>query len=220
MLVVVVLFTATVIVLGVFLYESGRPALLSCGVRDFRAILNITPWPANRAKLVRNFNSSASGLVYFEGSGELETGDSDTTLLFHQNSLFAYVSGLEVPSLVLVLELEPGNRLAKSLLFVKAVDEQWQGENLSLEQWKADGQVDEAFWIEALVPYLVANSGKTLFSAPQFNVPSNWTGPIDTIQLPLASAVSRLSKTDPEVALLRSVAVAASNAHNNLMRAM
>ena len=181
--VLVLVLILSVILLGVALRQSLRPSLLHCNVPNFRSLLKVVPWKSNRRKLISSFDVSLSGLVYVAASPPLQTGDSDTELLFHQNSLFAYLCGVELPDLVLVMEIAPNRVLLRTLLFVKMIDEQWQGENLSLEQWKVEADVDECFWVSSLGSYLTGKSGNNdtvLYTLPQYNVPSNWSGIINT----------------------------------------
>ena len=222
--VVVGLLAVTLLVLVIVwaTSPSAAPLLPRCGVADYRDVLAVAPWPANRAQLLQwlsaNMTAEEHGVVLMFGNPEQLTGDGDTSLLFRQNSQFLYTVGYsEVPDLALAVDVRSG----RATLFVTPLDEVWNGENLSLEQWAQKAFVDAAADIAALPLFLGASSGgATLFLLPGVAAPSNWTGAVDSARLLPALSKSRAVKTAAELDLMGRVAAAASSAHTAVMRGL
>ncbi len=125
----------------------------------------------------------------------------------------------EVPDLVLALDVRSG----RATLFITPLDEVWNGENLSLEQWAQKAKVDEARYVASLPAFLAAGSsggGATLFVLPGVAGPTNWTGAVDSARLVAALGKSRVVKTPGELDLMQRVATAASSAHAAVMRGL
>jgi Xaa-Pro aminopeptidase len=201
---------------------TPAPLLPQCSVANYRDILAVAPWQDNRAQLLQlliaNMTAQERGVALLYGNSEQSTGDGDTTVLFRQNSNFLYLVGYsEVPDLVLAMDVRTG----RTTLFVTPLDEVWNGENLSLEQWAQKARVDATEYISALPDFLGSNSaGGTLFVLPGVAVPSNWTGAVDATRLDAALGKSRVVKTAGELDIMQRVATAASGAHEAVMRGL
>jgi hypothetical protein len=151
---------------GYAILHHASPVLPHCGVDNYESILNLAPWTENRVSLVGAFNASKPpGFAFFVGNSPLVTGDSDTTLLFRQDSDFLYVCGIELPNLYLAIDLANG----MTTLFVTPLDEIWNGVNLTPAQWTAQENVNQTLTAPGdFASFLEARAGQTVIESAVF----------------------------------------------------
>ncbi|KAJ3221698.1 hypothetical protein HK099_003221 [Clydaea vesicula] len=159
-------------------------------------LLQYTPLtPAHRnnvfSKMVQH-----SGLVYLRGGVTQERLNTDTEINFRQESMFFYLTGVQVAGYELILDLST----KKSLLFIPRTDadhEVWCGKSPTLQDCKEKYLVDEVYYVDEIEAFLEKAS---------------------EIHFSIAITESRVIKSEGEIAILREAARISGEAHIALMK--
>lgn len=189
---------------------------------------------AARRKTVSMMNGkgAASGLIFVQGGSQLTQYDSDTEIVFRQDSWFNYLFGVKEAGFFGAIDLAT----AKSTLFMPRLPEvykMWMGSIHPPEHFKELYDVDEVLYTESLGDFLRANSsqesrihvlhgtnsdsGKTIHP-PQFDGHEAFTAELDTSLLYHTLATARVTKSAEELEAMRYASFVASNAHVQVMR--
>ncbi len=190
---------------------------------------------SSRAKLcgIMNDRSIAAGVVVIKGGVDQCQYDSDTELLFRQDSWFQYLFGVKEPGMYGAIDVATG----KCCLFIPQLSDSyeiWCGKIHSPDVFKVSYAVDEvlfidniATWVESHVGagklYLLqgVNSDSGLSSTPAtFSGDSVYheKGLVDLDNLHHALSTARVTKSASELHVMRYCAWVASNAHVEVMR--
>ena len=215
-------------VLGTFIYlavsdsAAPVPGLIQCPDNDVNVYTAAkTVWLRNRASLREALKDYTKGFVFLVGNSVQETGDSDTALLFRQESNFMYCSGAELPDCYIAMDLATGY----TTFFYSFLDEVWNGVNLTPEQWTQTLLVNETLLAGALPTFLKtrADEGDVMYTLGRYNstTESMYPAPLRNVNvLEGALLAARAIKNFDEIAIIRQVSESASLAHNALMRAV
>lgn len=194
---------------------------------------------AARKKLVGLMNGKgfSGGIVLLQGGSDQNQYDTDTELLFRQDSWFNYLFGVKEPGLFGALSLSTG----KSTLFIPRLPDEyriWCGEILPPSTYKASYAVDEVVYLEDLFDWINTaleqeGEGSKLHLMKGVNSDSGIeakpaafpgveklyeSGTAETGALYDTLALCRVIKSAEEIEAMRYVALVASNAHVEVMR--
>eukprot|EP01031_Cornospumella_fuschlensis_P032557 gene32557-39367_t len=193
----------------------------------------------SRAKLVNLFREHGinSGVVLLEGGDQQYQYDSDTELVFRQDSWFQYLFGVKESGVFGAISLSTG----KAVLFIPRLPKEylvWCGEIYPPSHFVTSYGVDDAAYTDEMVAWLenaVAsegagskvhvmegeNSDSGLMAKPaKFKGDQKFwdDGLMETGHLFNHLAKCRVTKNEEEVQLMHYCAVIASNAHVEVMR--
>lgn len=212
---------------GVFQKGTGRS-------RTLAVPMSIHASSRNKLMDLLSANYDAtSGLVLLQGGEEQCVYDSDTELVFRQDSWFHYLFGVKEPGMFGLLDLES----RKSILFIPRLGDEyriWCGEIHSSQSFKLSYNVDEVYYTDEIDDYMAKanlspskklyllngiNSDSGLQSkVADFPSISSYLPLIDNSKLHHALSSARVLKSDYEVEVMRYCAWVASNAHVECMR--
>lgn len=193
----------------------------------------------NRSKLsaaMRQYLQSQglpiNGVILLQGGEEQTQYCSDTTILFRQESYFAYLFGVKEPGFYGAMDISTG----KTFLFTPRLSEDyavWMGKIHTLSDLKEMYEVDEVYYTdemedilrslatdnETMLLYLLhgLNTDSNKFSQPaQFKGIENFNTNLDILRPILTEC--RVFKSHLELNLLRYVNEVSSAAHVEVMR--
>jgi Xaa-Pro dipeptidase len=193
---------------------------------------------SSRAKLVELLKSKgqSKGLVLLQGGDEQCQYDSDTELVFRQDSWFNYLFGVKEPGMYGSINIETG----KTTLFIPRLDDEykvWCGEIHSADTFKNSYAVDEVCytdemptWVDgamkadgAMKLYILdgvnSDSGLNAKNASYPGISAYYdTNRVDKGALHHALSTARVTKSTAEIEVMRYCAWVASNAHVEVMR--
>ena len=193
---------------------------------------------SSRHKLVELLKSRGQtcGVVLLQGGDEQCQYDSDTELVFRQDSWFNYLFGVKEPGMYGAIDISSG----KATLFIPRLDEEykvWCGEIHSADTFRLSYAMDEVCYTDELPSWMekvmgVDDYGK-LYILDGVNSDSglyakNASYPgiskfydsnrVDKESLHHALSTARVTKSIPEIEVMRYCAWVASNAHVEVMR--
>ena len=94
----------------------------------------------------------------------------------------------------------------------------WQGRTETLEDFKAQYDVTEVFWIEEFDPKLASLDPDTVYTFVGADVTIPETAAHDTTALRAALANAKTEKTEGEIAMSRAAADISVESHKTVMR--
>mmetsp|Transcript_114786 Transcript_114786/g.225206 ORF Transcript_114786/g.225206 Transcript_114786/m.225206 type:complete len:535 (-) Transcript_114786:203-1807(-) len=194
---------------------------------------------AARSKLVKAFadNGVTSGIVLMQGGDDQNQYDTDTELIFRQDSWFNYLFGVKESGIYGAICLSTG----KTLLFIPRLDESyriWCGEIHPPSKFRESYAVDEVLYVEDLPAWVSttlsvegadamihlmsgvnSDSGLEAKCADYNGLKAHRAdGRVNTSILYNLLAHCRVIKSPAEQEVMRYVAMVASNAHVEMMR--
>jgi Xaa-Pro dipeptidase len=191
---------------------------------------------SSRAKLVGLMTErGANGVALFQGGDDINQYDTDTELVFRQDSWFNYLFGSKEPGFYGAIDLSSG----KSTLFIPRLPEEYAivcGSIQPPSSFKEMYGVDDVLYTEDLSSYIAStlpnsptnsklhvmhgiNSDSGLYAKPaSFTGDFAFAEYIETSMLFHALSTARVTKSDSELIAMRYVALIASNAHVEVMK--
>ena len=190
---------------------------------------------ANRAKLAGILRSQgfAEGIILLKGGDEQCQYDSDTELVFRQDSWFQYLFGVKEPGMYGAVNIASGN----ACIFIPRLTpeyEIWCGKIHSPEAFKTSYAVDEICYADEVAKWVSSSiGGGKLHLMDGVNsdsglraVPANFEGDtifhtqgrVELAKLHHALSTARVTKSVAEIEVMRYCAWVASNAHVEVMR--
>eukprot|EP01018_Ginkgo_biloba_P015050 Gb_15755 [translate_table: standard] len=192
----------------------------------------------NRSKLIRAMRQHLheeglpiAGVVLLQGGEEQTRYCTDHTLLFRQESYFAYLFGVKEPDFYGAIDISTG----KTFLFTPRLSEDyaiWMGKIHPLSYFKERYKVDEVYYTDEIADILKTfdrGSGSVLYllhglntDSNKFSQPANFEG-IKSFKTNLnilhpILVECRVFKSELELNLLRYVSEVSSAAHVEVMR--
>ena len=198
------------------------------GVRSYKIAFELHA--ESRQKLVTEMASRgiASGVVLLQGGEEQNQYDTDTELVFRQDSWFNFLWGVREPGFYGAIELSSG----KTTLFCPELPDSyriWCGEIKSCEYFRTNYSVDNVLYTQSLPQWLTEtltsrggkvyllegeNSDSGLRAKPaHFDGIEALAEQIDLVVLHHALSTARVIKSTVEIEDMRYAALVASNAH-------
>ena len=191
---------------------------------------------SSRAKLVQLMRDQgcAEGVILIKGGDEQMQYDSDTEIVFRQDSWFQYLFGVKEPGMYGAINLATG----KNTLFIPRLPAEWEiwcGKIHTPESFRFSYAVDEVLFVEDLADWV----GKTLSADGKLHlmdgvnsdsglraVPAAFPGDsafheqsrVDLSKLHHALSTARVTKSAAEIEVMRYCAWVASQAHVEVMR--
>lgn len=192
---------------------------------------------SSRLKLkgILNEHGCNEGLVLLKGGDEMMQYDSDTEIVFRQDSWFQYLFGVKEPGMYGIINLDTG----KNTLFIPRLPAEWEiwcGKIHTADSFRMSYAVDEVLFVEELADFITANlttSGKLHLmdgvnsDSGSRAVPATFPGDnvfheqsrVDLTKLHHAISTARVTKSTQEIEVMRYCAWVASQAHVETMRA-
>lgn len=188
----------------------------------------------NRAKVCAALRENAaikrSTYVLMEGGRDVSFNDTDVSFLFRQESYFQYLFGVKEPDCYGVLNIDTG----VATLFVPRLPEfyaTWMGRIISLDEFKAMYEVDEARYVDELDVFFEKAAPKLILTLSGLNTdsglcskPAHFEGiekyVVNCDLLHPIIAECRVLKSPEEIEILRYVAKVSSDAHIKVMQFM
>ena len=176
-----------------------------------------------------------SGIVLLQGGDEQNQYDSDTELVFRQDSWFNYLFGVKEPGMFAAIDIGSG----KTSLFIPRLDDEyevWCGKIHSADSFRLSYAVDEVCYTDELsswVDKMMQDETATMYILDGVNSDSglyakNASYPgiskyydanrVNKDVLHHTLSTARVTKSPPEIEVMRYCAWVASNAHVEVMR--